>query len=210
MSVRSLLSALLLSAAPVLAGDLSLQGLYAQPKNSDLFSDGIGAEVQWRSWYTETMAFALSAGGMMYGANDDEYIRTGSGGAAGAQASGEVSVIPLGASVIFRSPTPEGITTHLELGLRNLLVDSGIDLARVGVDAGGQAHADLATLEFNDAVTGLGRVEFSHPVGESTSLVGGVGYQIDLVKSDISYLGSRAGEAEWAGVYFSAGVHIAW
>lgn len=209
MFIRSALAALSLVCATASAGDLSVLALYAQPKNDDVVSDGIGAELQWRSWYTDTMAFAFAAGGIVHGANDDAYILPGDS-FSGVQTDGNVTVLPLGPSLILRALSDAGVTTHLELGARYLLVDSGVDLARVRTGADGQPVSELDTLEFDNGVIGLGRVEFSTPVGATSAFAAGVGYQVDLVKGDLTYKGAKAGEAEWAGLFFTAGLHLRW
>ena len=209
MFIRSALAALSLVRATASAGDQSLLAHYAQPKNDDVVSDGIGAELQWRSWYTDTMAFAFAAGGIVHGANDDAYILPGDT-FSGVQTDGNVTVLPLGPSLILRAPSDAGVTTHLELGARYLLVDSGVDLARVRTGADGQPVSELDTLEFDNGIIGLGRVEFSTPIGATTAFAAGVGYQVDLVKGDLTYKGAKAGEAEWAGIFFTAGLHLSW
>ncbi len=209
MFIRSALAALSLAGLTASAGDLSVQAFYIQPDNDDVVSDGIGAELQWRSWYTDTMAFAFAAGGVVHGANNEAYILPGDT-FSGVQTDGNVTVLPIGPSLILRAPSDAGVTTHLELGARYLLVDSGIDLARVRTAADGQAVSELDTLEYDDGVIGLGRVEFSTPVGATTAFAAGIGYQVDLVKGDITYKGAKAGEAEWAGLFFTAGLHLRW
>ena len=209
MFIRSTLAALCLACVTASAGDLSVQAFYIQPDNDDVVSDGIGAELQWRSWYTDTMAFAFAAGGVVHGANNEAYILPGDT-FSGVQTDGNVTVLPIGPSLILRAPSDAGVTTHLELGARYLLVDSGIDLARVRTAADGQTISELDTLEYDDGVVGLGRVEFSTPVGATTAFAAGIGYQFDLVKGDITYKGAKAGEAEWAGLFFTAGLHLRW
>ena len=209
MFIRSALAALSLVCATASAADLSILAVYGQPKNDDVVSDGIGAELQWRSWYTDTMAFAFAAGGIVHGANDDAYILPGDT-FSGVQTDGNVTLLPVGPSLLLRAPSDGGVTTHLELGARYLLVDSGIDLARVRTGADGQTTSELDTLEFDNGIIGLGRVEFSTPIGATTAFAAGVGYQVDLVKGDLTYKGVKAGEAEWAGLFFTAGLHLTW
>ena len=209
MFIRSVLTALSLVCVTASAADLSALAVYAQPKNDDVVSDGIGAEFQLRSWYTDTMAFAFAVGGIVHGANNEAYILPGDT-FSGVQTDGNVTLLPVGPSILFSAPSDGGVTAHLELGARYLLVDSGIDLARVRTGADGQPVSELDTLEFDNGVIGLGRVEFSHPIGASTDFAAGVGYQIDLVKGDLTYKGAKAGEAEWAGLFFTAGLHFSW
>jgi hypothetical protein len=201
---------LVLLSVPALAAELSLQGAYGKPRGDDFIKAGAGAELQWRTPLGEGRLLALAAGATVHGVNDEPYVVEGGGVVAGVQASGEVTVVPVGASVIFHADSEHGSRVALELGARYLAVDSGVEVKRAAAVTASDLRSETRPVEMDDAVLLVARVETAQTLSESVRLLLSVGYQWDLTRGDLSVGGVKSGEADWSGLFVSAGVGLRW
>lgn len=172
-------------AADVPPAELSGAVIFYGP-SEERYKDGVGGEGQLRVWIDKTVGLAFS-GGI---ADWDVKKETSSTfdpivGSVQMDRSGTLTVAPLGASLLVRSPG-ERARLILEAGLRYVVVESDIKLNSTLRDTHGRVVSVIMDeAEVEDGVVAVAALDLDIKLADSVWLFGGGGYQADIVKGDI-------------------------
>lgn len=185
--------------------DLSVSGLYYAPDDDDTYDYGLGAEVQARFWLADQFGFALAAGVASWEANEESYSLSDGFETLDLDIDGDVFLLPLGGSILFKPEISDQLSLVLEGGIRYVLVESNVD-----VDAEYFDGIFTTTLkdevEIDDGLIGVVGATLEIEVSSSISLLGGIGYQFDLSEGDAEFEGVEIGENELEAFFARAGL----
>jgi len=188
--------------------DISLGGTYLQPKDRDNFKTGVGGEIQLRAWISDTVGVLVAGGGSSWEARPEREIQQVGGTLQGSEISGNVTLIPVGGSLILRDGAQGSSTVTLELGVRQVFAETQVDITLASLDADGAIRLEKSALEIDDSIIALAEAQVATKFGPASSLFLGVGYQWDVVKGDVSFNGNKIGENEWESLFFRAGLIV--
>lgn len=181
-------------------GELHVGGQYWIPGDGDfdLFDSGYGLSASYREWFSFPWGVGVNLG-------VDQWQVDGNSHAFKYKAlsdyEGDALLIPLGASMFFNLIDWDNWNLVLEAGLKYLLVDSNVSLYSSDdklchdVDIG---SALLCTLG----------AEYEYMISENLYMLGGVGYQMDIMKADTEYSIYDVRDTSFAGLYVRLGAKI--
>ncbi len=180
-------------------GELTVAGQVFFPDSADcdLFKDGYGALVSYREWFSFPWGAGVSLGIAQWQVDNDsnafKYDQL-------SKYDGDALLIPFGASLYFNMIDWDNWNLVLETGLQYVFVDSSVTLynneetarERQDVDIGGAILWNLGA-------------EYEYMVAENLYVLGGIGYQLDVMKGDTEYDGRSVRDASFAGGYARLG-----
>lgn len=193
---------------PKRESDIGLNATYYKPGKDDRYGNGYGADAQMRFWHNQSVGLALSIGAASWQVDEQEEIVSDGFTAVGMSIDGDVTLIPLGGSLLFKPVNDDKISLSLEAGLRYVIVDSGVDAEVAAANATGALVAMKDTVEIDDGVVGVLGANIEGRVSKTTSLFAGIGYQFDIVKGDATFAGEDIGENELKALIVRAGFVI--
>jgi hypothetical protein len=179
-------------------GEVSVSGQYWMPTSvEDLFDFGLGANVSYREWFRFPWGAGVNLGLGWWQVNEDS---KGFKYGALTDYEGDVMTIPLGASLYFNLIDWDNWNVILGTGLQYMFVDSSVSVfnneeavkRRQDVDIGGALLWNIGG-------------EYEYMVAENIYVVGGLGYQIDLVKADTDYDGGSLRDTSFEAFYLQLG-----
>ena len=180
-------------------GELTVAGRYFFPGDGDfdLFDSGYGATLAYREWFSFPWGVGVNLGLAQWQVNDgsDAYKY-----AALRDYDGDALLIPFGASVFFNMIDWDNWNLILESGVQYLLVDSSVSVFNNEETAQKRQDVDI-----DDAVLWNIGAEYEYMVAENIYLLGGIGYQIDILKADTEYSGRSTRDTSFRGAYASLG-----
>jgi opacity protein-like surface antigen len=181
------------------AGELSGYFTYYFPGagDYDLFDRGYGVEVQYRHWFDAPLGWALSLGVATWDAKSGS---SDLGVPNFHSFDGSATLIPFGASGLYRLIDAPGFAATLEVGIRYVIVDDDIDFKDSNRGDAKQS------MRIDDGVVGIIGVDVDFQLDERTALALGVGYQGDLIKGDSSTSGASLKDNELQAFFVRAGV----
>ncbi len=163
------------------------------PERDDEWDVGAKFDLGYVFWASPHLGLWLGAGAQGWNVAEE---RIGLGGGSWADISGRVSLVPIGASVLWANPMNDNLSLQLETGLRYTVVDSK---ARVETwRPYSRTHMAVTTdpIEIDDTVLGIVSLTAAYTSG-AWSLGAGVGYQWDLVRPDQKIDGHRIAETKF-------------
>ena len=180
-------------------GELTASGLYWIPGSGDfdLFKRGLGAEVSYREWFRFPWGVGVNLGVSQWdvdsGSNAYKYKALSS-------YDGDVLLIPIGAALYFNVIDWDNWNLILDTGLQYVFVDSSMTVfnteENVPEDVRGQQDVDIG-----GAILWNIGAEYEYMVGENVYVLGGVGFQMDVMNGDTEYAGRSVRDASLAGFY---------
>lgn len=180
-------------------GELTVAGRYWFPGDGDfdLFESGFGAVVSYREWFSFPWGAGVSLGLAQWqvdnGSDAYKYDML-------SDYDGDALLIPFGASLYFNMIDWDNWNLILETGLQYLFVDSNVTVFNNEETAREEQDVDIAgALLWNIGA------EYEYMVSENLYLLGGLGYQIDLVKGDTDYAGRSVRDTSFRGAYLGLG-----
>jgi len=188
--------------------ELSLGGSYIQPQNRDNFKTGVGGELQLRAWITDTVGVLVAGGASSWETRSEREIQQIGGVIQGNEISGNATLIPVGASLIFRDGPGGASAVTLELGIRQVLAESEVDITIASIDSAGAVRLRESRLDIDDSIVALAEAQVAVKFGGASSVFLGVGYQWDIVQGDVTFEGQKIGENEWEALFFRAGLLV--
>ena len=200
-------SALFFQAAHAFEGDRQVSGTFSYYLPSAVFYDlGVGGEVKYAVWNDDGRAFAISLGYARWGVEADTRVQLGGGGAVGVGFGGDVTTIPIGASVIWRNETDysRNLDVSLELGAKYMLSDSEANATTVTIANGGREVGETP-ISVDDNVVAFISMDLAYLPNDERDISFGVGYNYDVLKGDIKAAGGNIAENEFKGVFFNIG-----
>lgn len=128
--------------------------------------------------------------------------------AVGASIDGDVTLIPLGGSILFRPVNDDKIALTIEAGVRYVIVDSQAEVEIAAVDFFGDLVAAKDTIDIDDGVVGVIGANIEGKISEQVSLLAGLGYQFDLKKGDAKWMGEDFAENELKALLARVGIAV--
>lgn len=178
------------------------------PSDSDAYDFGAGLEAQGRIWLNPKVGFAVSIGAGSWRINDRELSVREDGIVARGKIDGDVSLLPLGGSLLVRPVNGPRMGLVLEAGLRYVAVESDAEIEVAANDGRGNSIYIKDTVEMDDGIIGVIGVEAQVSAGERVSLFAGLSYQFDLSKGDVEWVDNDGGSNELKALGVKAGVAI--
>jgi len=170
--------------------DIAVTAIYYKPGQDDNYDNGFGAEAQARFWFNQNIGLALSLGAGAFQVKDQEITESTGSIAAGLSLNGDISLVPIGGSLLFKPVNNARIQLTLEAGIRYVLVNSQAEVEFATANASGDFVYVKDTIDMENGVVGVIGANIEGKVGKQVSLLAGIGYQLDLVK----------GESKWRNV----------
>ena len=184
-------------------GELTVAGQYFFPGlgDIDLFESGYGASVSYREWFSFPWGVGINLGVAQWQVDN------------GAQAfkydaltdyDGDALLIPFGASVYFNLIDWDNWNLILDTGFQYVFVDSGVTVFNneEGVPENVRGKQDV---DIGGAILWTLGAEYEYMVSENVYLLGGLGFQTDLMNGDTEYAGRSVRDASFAAVYARLG-----
>lgn len=179
-------------------GEFAVQGQYWFPGEGDfnLFDAAYGAQVSWREWVAFPFGMTLSAGVAQWQADS------------GATAykfrylddfDGDVTLIPLGLSLVYCPIDWNNWDLILETGLHYVLVDSSVDCRNKN---DGTRHE----IDMDNAIWWTTGAEFDYQFAEGAFFVCGAGVQVDVLKAESEYDLGELRDTRFQAFYAKAGL----
>ncbi|MBI1929695.1 hypothetical protein HYR99_36285 [Candidatus Poribacteria bacterium] len=182
--------------------------IYYKPGQDDDYDNGFGAEAQARFWLNPSVGLALSLGAASYQINEQEEIMSYGLVAVGVSMEGDVTLIPLGGSILFRPVSDNKLALTLEAGIRYVIVDSQAKAEIAAANAFGDFVHTRDTIKIDNGVVGVVGANIEGKVSPQVSLLAGLGYQFDIVQSDAKWMGEDLGDNELKALLVKAGIVI--
>ena len=165
----------------------------------DLYDPGFGGELQYRNWGSDPIGWALSVGVEQFSAQSDS---TDLGVPSIGDFGGDLMLIPVGASLLYKLVDVNDWTVILEGGLRYVVADSSIDFVRVG-------ETQREDLDVDDGVIAVLGADVERLVTESAAIFFGVGYNLDVMQGEITIPNDTLKDNELHGVFVQLGARVA-
>jgi hypothetical protein len=156
-------------------GEVSVSGYYLFPGDGDFdtFKGAAGVQGAYREWFSFPWGLGVNAGWATYMADKNstsykvETLR---------DFKGECNVLPLGASLFFNVIDWDNWNLILGTGLEFLMVNS--DMSARDSISGKRRDIDVGNALMWDI-----EAEYEYMLSEKMYILGGVGYQVDLVRA---------------------------
>lgn len=180
-------------------GELTVQGQYWFPGDGDfdLFENAFGAVVSYREWFSFPWGVGVSLGLAQWqvddGSNAYKYRAL-------QDYDGDALLIPLGASVCFNVIDWDNWNLVVETGLQYVFVDSSVSV--FNSEEGVQRRQDV---DIDNALLWNIGADYEYMVGENLYVLGGIGYQTDVMKADTEYAGRSTRDTSFRGAYLRLG-----
>lgn len=191
---------------PVVVGpDMMVRIGGVLPERSEDWDSAGQADVQFRFWHDEHVGVAVSAGLGGWTARDEYQERIDDYSIVATSVSGDATLVPVGASLLYRTPVSTHVSCILEGGVRYVFVSSGVTATVDYLDATGGYYEEgaIETENFMQGVVGL---SMEGSITQPLRLVGSIGYQFDLTDPTERFAGESLGETSFSGAVFSIGL----
>ena len=180
------LAAVVLAAGAAQAGlasdepaEFSVQGQYWFPGEGDfdLVGSAYGVQASWREWVAFPFGVGFNVGIAQWNvdAHSNPYKWRSI-----SDYDGDVTLIPIGLSLAYGLIDWNDWDVNLETGLQYVFVDSGVDCR--SSDDGARHDIDI-----DNAVWWTVGAEFDYQITEGVYVVGGAGFQTDVVRAESDY-----------------------
>ena len=181
---------------------------YFIPSQDDDYDSGVGAEAQIQFWRSPHIGFALAGGIAEWDINDQTSVVSDGFLAIQLTLDGSVTLIPIGASLLFRPTATGNLNLVLEGGLRYVIVDSDAEATVAGPSSQGGVLSVSEDIEIDDAVVALFAATLEAQVSSGVKLLASAGYQFDVGGGDSEWMGEDIGENELEAAFIRAGISV--
>lgn len=182
---------------------------YYMPGDDDNYDTGAGFEVQGRFWLHPQVGLALAIGGAQWGVNGGEEQDQVEGVDVSSSLDGDVTLLPIGASVLFRPVNNPKLALTFEVGARYVMVDSQVEGAIYASDRGsGRSIYIKEDLDIGDGFVGVMGANIEGKISNKVSVLGGIGYQFDITKGDVKWVDEDLGDSELRAFIAKLGVVV--
>jgi hypothetical protein len=161
----------------------------------DLFKTGYGLTVEYREWFSFPWGVGVSLGLDSWQVNSssqalkyDQLTRY----------DGDATLIPLGASLYFNAIDWDYWNVIFGTGFQYLIVNSDVSVYS-------ETDERRYDVDMDDAILWNINASYEYMLGENLYVLGGVGYQIDLMRSGTSYNGLDSRDMSFRGFFVRAG-----
>ncbi len=180
-------------------GELTVSGQFFFPDSADcdLFKAGYGALVSYREWFSFPWGAGISLGVSQWQVDNDsdafKYDKL-------SDYDGDATLIPVGASLYFNMIDWDNWNLILETGLQYVFVDSGVTVYN-----NEETAQETQDVDIDGAILWNIGAEYEYMVTENLYVLGGLGYQMDVMSGDTEYAGRSVRDAEFEGGYVRLG-----
>lgn len=168
---------------------------YYMPGDDDSYDTGYGAEVQARFWLQSNVGLALAVGWASWNVNGGEESMTEDGITASANLGGDIRLLPMGGSVLFRPVNNSQMALTIEAGVRYVIVDSQTDMEASASDSKGHSVYFNEGVDIGDGFVGVIGANIEGKISKKVSVLGGIGYQFDITKGDVEWIDEDLGDS---------------
>jgi len=161
----------------------------------DLFKSGYGLSIEYREWFSFPWGVGVSLGLDSWQVNSSSQAYKYD---ALVDYDGSALLIPLGASLYFNAIDWDNWNVVFGTGLQYLLVNSDVSLYS-------QEDNQRHDVDIDNAILWNIKAEYEYMIAENIYLLGGAGYQIDLMRADSSYSVYDARSTSFRGLFIRAG-----
>ncbi|HMP90755.1 MAG TPA: outer membrane beta-barrel protein [Kiritimatiellia bacterium] len=178
---------------------LSLQVVFPGAGNYDLYDSGVSVEAQFRDWFNDPWGYALAIG---YGrwSTDRNAKRPGAGLT---DFSGDLEIVPFGASALYRFHYDRDLSVVLDVGLRYIIADSKIK-ASYAPEGGTRRYP----VKIDDSVLARFAVGVDYRITDELIWSFNAGYYYDLDRGDLSTEIGKARENIMESFYVETGLRL--
>jgi len=161
----------------------------------NLFKTGYGVSFEYREWFQFPWGVGASIG-------LDSWKVNGNSGAYKYDAlinyDGDATLIPLGVSMYFNV---------IDWDSWNIIVGSGFQYLIVNSDVSVFSEEDNKRhkMRIDNAILWNIKADYEYMIAENVYLLGGAGYQVDVMKADTAYSVYDARSTSFRGFFFQAG-----
>ncbi len=193
---------------PTSGTELAGSGVYYYTGDDTAYDSGFGIDWQTRFWFNPYLGCALGIGAASWEVNAMHIIESYGGYTVGVDVVGAATHFPLGGAILLRPIDSRALALTLEAGVRYVIIDSRAEAEVLVADPFGNWLYLRDTIEFDDVVVGLIGLNIESKVNDELSLLAGFGYQFDLVKGDVEWMGRDLGENELKAFLFKVGIAL--
>lgn len=170
------------------------------PGQDEDWDKGYGASARLIFWQEVGLGLALSIGAQKWDVNDEiytygEYLGYGIGYGYAAGLEGDATMVPLGASGLYKIPFGKTVNLTLEGGIRYVIINSNVKFVKAEalVDRYGNAYveSDSYDVDFGNGIVGVIGAELDFELTKGFRLFAGGGYQFDLHKGELEVDGEE-------------------
>ena len=175
------------------------------PQRTEDWDAGSGVELQARFWSSKSFGTALSLGFDSWAAKSEFSDTSDAQGTMTTSIYGNMTVIPVGVSALYRNNVSEKVALVFEAGVRYLFLKSNINADVVTDDASGTSHFKdkITTDNVFAAVFG---VSVESAITDTMSFHLGVGYQLGLTEPHETFSGEDMGTTSFNSPIVDVGV----
>ncbi len=145
----------------------------------------VGAEAQWRRWFPSRWGFSLAVGFQRWAASAGDYT-VADDHVLHPKLDGVASVVPVGASLLWRSAAPAAgrVPWGIELGVRYAWIGSDVTVTYEYINHYGQPTRIRDTVSLDGRPLVVARVEVGGRLGVRWEWFACAGYQYDFTRDE--------------------------
>lgn len=184
--------------------ELKISAMVISPSKTADWTTASGVDVQFRFW-NSNIGIGLSIGAQEWDAVSSVYTDSDNTGSVSMSIEGNMSSIPIGISLLNRTPLTSNMHMILDVGLRYMSSSSDIFVTSyVTQDNTTSVYVDKVHCE--DSLTAVFGIYAEGLRAGNMAFHFGIGYQADVTKPHESFLGNDIGTTRLSGATFSIGL----
>lgn len=210
-TILAVITAVTLSAPASGAGpdrpgpDVALEAQFLLPQDSDNWNGAFGALAKVRLWQKENFGMAVCMGLQSWQAKSEYTEETDAGTTISSTAYGSMTLLPVGASFLYRNPLTEEVFVTMEAGVRYAFTDSKLHVEISETTAEGTSYRREKILSDSPLLGVLG-VSFDASLDDDITVTCGFAYQFDLSKPHERFLGEDMGPVSYKSPMVNLGI----
>ncbi|MEI6807253.1 MAG: hypothetical protein WCN95_00895 [bacterium] len=177
------------------------------PRNTDDWETGGGIDFQTRFWSSENFGTALCVGFDTWTVKSEYSEESDASGTTTTSIYGNMSMIPIGISALYRNNIAEKVSLVFEAGVRYIFTQSNINAEITTADANGTSYSK-DTISTDSTFAGLVGVSVETEMIEGMVLQLGFSYQFDLTRPRETFTGEDLGVTSFNSAMINVG--LAW
>jgi hypothetical protein len=166
-------------------------------KASTVYDAGYGFEAQYRYWANDLFGFAAGLG-------YERWTATGGANRWKGDVDGDLGLVPIGASLLLRVTEFGDTRLTLEGGLRYAIAASDLTLTKD--DRPAKDRTD--DVDVGDGLLLRVAAELDTGLSDRVRLLGGIGYQLDLVRGSAEAFGDSLDKNIFEGLFLRVGLKV--
>ena len=185
--------------------ELKIGGAVISPSKTADWTSASGGEIQFRFWNSKNTGIGFSIGVQEWDAVSSTYTDSDTSGSVSMNIEGSMTLIPVGISLLSRTPLTSEMNLVLDAGIKYMRSSSDI-LVTSYVTQGNTTSVYVDKVYSEDSLTAVFGIYAEGLKANNMALHLGIGYQIDITKPHESFLGKDIGTTSFSGAMFSIGL----